>query len=163
MWRIIVLKCVSFCCTAVWISSQYTCTPPPGASPPYISALQGIPEHGGIEQLASHSRFPVAIYLTHASVYTALLSCPFAPSSPSSYVSTSLLSIPESIFLPCKYVHHTIFLDFIYMHYICYFFLFSFWFTSLCIAGSRFMHLTLTGSNSFHFMEVFTLRSKQKF
>ena len=40
----------------------------------------------------------------------------------------------------------TIFLDFIYMHYMCYFF-FSFWLTSFCITGSRFIHLILTNSN----------------
>ena len=161
MWRIIVLKCVSAaqqCESALSIHA-----PRPWSLSPHIWALQGIPDHGGTEQLASHSRFPAVIYLTHASVYMALLSCPFAPSSPSFYVSTSLLSIPQSIFLPCKYAHHTIFLDFIYMHYICYFFLFSSWFTSLCVAGSRFIHLTLTGSNSFHFVEVFTLHSKQRF
>ena len=61
----------------------------------------------------------------------------------------------KKIFLICLHLHccpankfiSTIFLDSIYMHYIQYLF-FSFWLTSLCIIGSRFIHLIRTDSHA---------------
>ena len=58
----------------------------------------------------------------------------------------SLLSMSSSLFLPFKYVHKYLFSRFNICFHIWYLF-FSFWLTSLCVTGSRFIYLTRTDSN----------------
>ena len=80
-----------------------------------------------------------------------MLLSPFIPTSPSHPfipMSISLFSISVSPLMPCKQVHQ--------YHrsrvYICVnirYLFFSFWLTSLCIIGSRPIHLTSTDSNAF--------------
>ena len=92
-----------------------------------------------------------AIYLTHGSIYVLMLLSPFIPLSPSPTVSTSPLSTSAAPFLPCKQVHQYRFSgSHIYTHYyVIFIFLFL---TSLCVTGSRFIHLTTTDLNLFLFM-----------
>ena len=70
---------------------------------------------------------------------------PFPAVSTSPSLLLHLYSCPANRFI-C-----TIFLDFILCVNIQYLF-FSFWLTSLCITGSRFIHLTSTDSNLFLFI-----------
>ena len=53
---------------------------------------------------------------------------------------------------PANKLISTIFLDSIYMLMYNIYLFFSFWLTSLCRTGSRFIHVTRTDSNSFIFM-----------
>ena len=61
------------------------------------------------------SNFSPAVCFTHGSVYRLMLLSPFAPLFLSPTMSASLFSLSVSPFLPCKQVHHTIFLNSTYM------------------------------------------------
>ena len=84
-----------------------------------------------------------AIYFTRDSVHLSALLSQFIPPSPSLAVSTSLFS--------------TRFISAIFLDSICIclnigYSLFSFWHTSLCVRGSRFIQFTTTDSNPLLFM-----------
>ena len=75
-WRIIASQYfVGFCHTSTWISCRYTYVPslwnlPPTSLP--IPPLQAVTEPR-FEFPESHSKFPLAVYFTHGSVYVSLL------------------------------------------------------------------------------------------
>ena len=86
------------------------------------------------------NNFRLAIYFTHGSVYLSKLLSQFVPPSPSLAVSTSLLSMSVSLFLPCKQVrqyHFSRFHIYALIDNIC--FSFS---TSFCMTESRFVHIS---------------------
>ena len=89
---------------------------------------------------------------TYGDACVSLLLSQLIPPSPYLSVSTSLFSVSMSPLLPWRQVHqYIIFLDSVYA-FICDIWSFSFWHTSLCIIGSRFIHLIRTESNAFLFM-----------
>ena len=82
-WSIIALQCwVSFCCTGKWISHMHTHIPSLLDLPPSPPSHPTRPSQS--TQLTSlYSRFPLAIYLTHGSVFMSNLISQFIPPSPS--------------------------------------------------------------------------------
>ena len=89
-----------------WISSMYTFIP----SLLHLPPTQPHPTHLGHHRARAelpvlYSRFPLAIYFTHGSVYMSFLISQFVPPSPSPAVVTCRFSMSVSVFLPCKYVH----------------------------------------------------------
>ena len=105
-WSIVALQCyVSFCCTMKGSSYTYTYISPSWTSlpPPPIPLIQVITEHQA-ELPVLYSRFPLASYITHGSVYMSILISQFIP-SPLLPMSTCLFSTSTSLFLPCKQVH----------------------------------------------------------
>ena len=149
-WRLITLQyCRGFCHTLMWISHGRTCFPHP--EPPSLLPLHFIPQ--------GHPSAPALSTLSHASnldwqsvsykiihmfqCYSLKSFHPrLLPQSP------KVCSLPLSFFFCLVYrVIITIFLNSICVNilYCC----FSFWFTSLCIIGSSFIHLFRTDSNTF--------------
>ena len=133
-WRIIALQCcVGFCHTAVWISPEYKCIPSLLHLPPPHPHPTPRGPHGALSWAPCSSSFPLAVCFTHGKVY----------------ISVLLLTLSFHPLLPllCPQVHS--------LHlrlYICvsiWYLFFSFWLSSLCITGSRFVHLNSTDSNSF--------------
>ena len=92
---------------------------------------------------------PISYVLHICNVYVSMLPSPFIPPSPSSAVSKNLSSMSVSLFLPCKYVPQYHFSRF-YLYALIWYSFFSFWLISLCILGSRFIHISRTNSNAFH-------------
>ena len=80
-WNIIALQCcVTFCHTALCVSYMYTYVPsllnlPPS---PQIPPLQVTTEHWA-ELPVLHSNFPLAVHVTHGSVYMSMLLSQFVP------------------------------------------------------------------------------------
>ena len=154
--RIIDLQCcVGFCHTMMWISHKYT----------YVSSLLNLPPRTypipsfciateyQIELPVLYSNFALPTYFTYGDIYVSMLFSQFIPPSPSPAMSRSLFSMSVSLFLPCKYIHQYHFSRFSLSVYInIQYFFSSFWLTALCITGSRFFHLTGSGSNAFLFM-----------
>ena len=145
-WMIIALQnCASFCPTSTRISHRYNYVPSLWASLPLPSnptpPLQVVTEHW-FEFPELYSKLPLFIlhmfprYFLHSSH-------PLLPSS----MSTSLFSMPASPLLPCKYVHQY-HLSRFHIYVLIYLF-FSFWLTSLCVIGSRFIHLIRIYTNAF--------------
>ena len=66
-----------------------------------IPPIQVITEHSA-ELPVLHSRFPLAIYFTHSSVYMSILFSHLVPLSPSPTASSCLFSMSVSLFLPWK-------------------------------------------------------------
>ena len=89
--------CVSFYCTARWISNMYTYVPSFfGFLPIYVTTQHWI------EIFVLYSRFSLVIYFIHSSVYMLLPISQFIPSSISCLVSISLFSTSGSLFLLSK-------------------------------------------------------------
>ena len=86
---------------------------------------------------------------TYGNVYVSVLLSQFVPSSPPATVSTGCSLCLCLHCRPSNRFISTIFLDFIYMVNTQSLF---FWLTSLCVIGSRFIHLIITDSNAFLFM-----------
>ena len=112
--------------------------PPPTPHP--IPLLWLVPEYcPGLVVL--YRDFPLAICFIYDNAYVSMLVSRFIPPSSSPTVSKVCSLCLHLYFLPCKYVHFYHFSRFhkyALIHNIC----FSFWLTSLCITGSRFIHLT---------------------
>ena len=145
--------CLDFCQASTWINHRCTYVPsllnlsltfhpfPP---------LSVITEPQ-LEFLEPYSKFPLALY-SHMLVYRLH---PFL----SIHLILSLFSptlICKSVLcLHCCSVNRfisAIFLDSIYIYVNIQYLFFSFWLTSLCIIGSKFIHLIRTDSNVFLFM-----------
>ena len=95
------------------------------------------------------ANFPFALDFTCGDVYVTLSIWP-ALSFPCCV--PSLFSMSAYLFLTCKYVHHFSRLHrYVLIYDIC----FSLWLTSLCITGSRFIHLMRTDSNLFLFTALY--------
>ena len=86
-----------------------------------------------------YTNFPITIYFIHGSVYMSMLLSQFIAPSLSPAVSTSMFSTGfiSTIFLEsiCVCVCVCVNMQNLF---------FYFWFTLLCITGSRFIHLTIT-------------------
>ena len=91
--------CVSFCCTAKWISYMYT----------YIHSfldflpIQVTTDHW-VEFPVLHSMFSLVIYFIHSSVHTSIPVSQFVPPPPPipRLVAVSLFSASVSLFLLCR-------------------------------------------------------------
>ena len=124
-----------------------TCMSPPSwpSFPPHTIPLGG--QGPGLSSLQPYSKIQRATIL-HMVTY--LLQC---HSLSSSHLLLPLLGLQifslhlHLYWCPTKRFISTIFLDSIYIINIWYLF-FTFWLTSLCIAGSGYIHLTRTDSNS---------------
>ena len=95
IWSIIALQC---CESAMCIHTS---------PPSWTSLPRHHPTHLGhhrerAELPVLYSRFPLASYFTHGSVYMSILISQFIPPFPSPTVSTSPFSTSASVFLPCK-------------------------------------------------------------
>ena len=105
----------------------YKYPPPSWASlPPPYPTPQG--QHRGPSWTLRYT----AICFTHCRVYMSMQLSQFGPSSPSPSVSTSLLWMSVSLFLPCKWVHQYHFSS-SHMHVLISDICFTFWLTSLCM------------------------------
>ena len=91
--------------------------PIPSPSPPHPS---GLSQSTGLNSICHTKRFPLAVYFTYGSAYVSMLFCQLVPPSPSPAVSTSLFSMSVFPLLFCKQVHHSIFLDsmFLFSHWV---------------------------------------------
>lgn len=121
------LQCwLCFCCTTAWINSKYTYILPsaslslphlhypipssPTCPPPH--PLSVLLQNTELERPVLISRFPPAACFTHGGVNMLVgLPSQFAPPSAPRSVSASPFSMPESLFLPCTWVHQYRFLD----------------------------------------------------
>ena len=148
-WRIVTLQYGNdFCRTSAWISHRYTYVPSllnlPFSSPHHPLRLSQSTSFVSLYHMAN---FPCLSAL-HMIIY--VFQC--------YSLKSSLLLLPPLSPKVCPLCLHIlccpanrIFLDSIYMHYIWYL-LFSFWLTSLCIIGSKFIHFIITDSNEFFFI-----------
>ena len=113
--------------------------------PPTLSHPSRLSQTFRFELSASYSKFPLAIYFTYDNIYASILLFPFVPPSSSLTVSTRLFFMCVSHLLPCKKVHQ--FYLFRFHIYALIYLFFSFWLTSFCIIGSRFIYFIRTDSN----------------
>ena len=101
---------------------------------------------------ASYSKIPLAIYFTYGNIYVSMLLSQIIP--------LLFPSLCPKVYSLCLHLHccpvdrfiHTIFLDFIYICINTWYLSFSSLLTSLCIIGSRFIHLIRTDSSAFFFI-----------
>ena len=113
--------------------------------PPTLSHPSRLSQTFRFELSASYSKFPLAIYFTYDNIYVSILLFPFVPPSSSLTVSTRLFFMCVSHLLPCKKVHQ--FYLFRFHIYALIYLFFSFWLTSFCRIGSRFIYFIRTDSN----------------
>ena len=97
-----------------------------------------------------YSKFPLAIYFTHGSVFMLSLISKFIAPSPSHPVTTCLFSASVCRFLPWKYVHLYHFSRF-YIYVLIYDIFFSFQLTLLHITACRSIHISTEDSVLFLF------------
>ena len=120
----------------------------------FLSLFPGFPFHPSRSSQSMGLDSPcytAAIYFTRESAYMSVLLFQFVPSSPSPAVYTGLFSMSASPFLPCKKAHQY-YLSRFHIYALVYDICFSLSDISLCITGSRFIHLTTMDSKSFLFM-----------
>ena len=127
------------------------------ATPSHPSRLSQSPHLSSVE---SHSKVPLAVLFTYGSVcfhatlaiHPLHLSHPLLPWTPMPlhpHVCSLCLHLrccPADRFIS------TILLGSLYICVYRQYLFFAFWITSLCIAGSRFIHLLRSASNAFSFM-----------
>ena len=143
-----------FCHISKWIRHRYTCVPHPEPSsllPPHTIPL-GCPSAPApsIQYRASNLDWRLVSYMIlyifqcHSPKSSHLLPLPQSPKD---------CSVHQCLFCCLVYrVIVTIFLNSIYICVSILYWCFSFWFTSLCIIGSSFIHLIRTESNVFFLM-----------
>ena len=124
---------------------QYSCLENPMGYRPW-----GCKELDMTEQLSTHTP---AIYFTHDSIYMLMLFSSEAPLSLSPTLFTSPFPISAYPFLPCKYIckYH---LSWFHIHALVCNTFYSFWLTSPCITGSRFIDLTQMDSTFVFFIKI---------
>ena len=105
-----------------------------------ILPLQAVTEHQ-VELPALYRNFLLTICFTYGTVFISMLLSQFVPLFPVCSVTISLLSMSESLSLPCKCVHQYHFSRF-HTYVYCTIFVFLF-LTSLCATGFRFIHFLL--------------------
>ena len=139
------------------------CPLPPAST---LSNPSRLSQSTGLSSLC-HSANSYWLSISHVVMHTFQWHSEFIPSFPCPTVSTSLFSCLDLYSCPADRFIRTIFLDSIYSIYsifyicvcvcvnICYLF-FSFWLTSLCIIGSRFIQLIRTDSCSFSWLKLIT-------
>ena len=106
-WIIIALWCVSFHCTAKWLSCIYTYIP----SFLDFLPIQVTAEHW-VELPVLYSRFWSVAYFKHSSVYMPISISQFIPLSLSPLGVHTLFFTSVSLFLLCKEIHLYHFLRF---------------------------------------------------
>ena len=150
-WRMIALQyCVGFCRTSTWISHRYTYVP---------SLLNLLPTPSHPSRLSQSSLHHTAnshwlSSFTNDKVYASGLLLQFVPPSP--------FRLPTTLSTNLLYVHVSIaalqidsVVPSFQIPYICVniqYLSFSLWLASLCITGSRFIHLVRIESDVFLFM-----------
>ena len=128
-------------------SPSWTPLPPPSPSHPSGSSSQCTsPEHP-----VSCIEPGLVICFTYDNIHVSMLFSQIIPLSPSPTESKRLFYTSVSLLLSCIHgyrYHLSKFHTWVSILYWC----FSFWLTSLCIIGSRFIHLIRTDSNVFFLM-----------
>ena len=149
-WRLITLQyCSDFCHTLTWISRGCTCVPhhellshlPPHPTP------QG---HPSAPELSAFSHTLNLDWWSISHMVINMFQCYSLKSSHPRLLPQSPKDCSLHLCLFCCLAYRvidTIFLNSIYMHEYTVL-VFSFWLTSLCMIGSRFIHLIRTDSNS---------------
>ena len=119
----------------------------------HTSPPSGLSQSTGLSSLR-HTAFAHWLTILHTMTQVSVLLSQFIPPSPSPSVFTSVFSMSVSPLLSCKqgHQHHlSRFRIYVLIYSIC----FSLSdLTSLCIIGSRFIHLVRTDSNAFLFMAL---------
>ena len=140
--------------TSTWISHRYTCVPLllaplPPPSPPHPS---GLSQSTSFVCPALCSELALVIYFTYGNAHVSMLFSQIILPWPSPVESETLFLY---IFGSFAELHVGSLVLSFKIPYICIniqYLSFSFWLTSLCVAGSRFMHLIRPDSNSFLFI-----------
>ena len=147
-WSVNALQfCVSFCCTTVNQLYVYMYLHPV-ESPSHLPSLLG--HHRALSwAFCTIYSFPLAIYLTHGSVYISMLLSQFVPSSlspPCPYAHSlcrCLYSCPENRFICIPLLYS------IRMWYHMIFVFLFFWLISLCVTDPRSIHVPAKDPISF--------------
>ena len=144
-WKRVTLPCCTgFCHTASCTSHKYTHVPsllnPPTPNP--VSPFQVVRVHPvqPLRYPATSHQWPI-LHMVKCVFHSALS---VSSASPSPTVPTSLFSMSVSLFCPAHGFFSTYYLARFHVYALIYSMHFSFWLTSLCITGSRFIHLTRT-------------------
>ena len=151
-WRIITLQYFDdFCHASTWISCSYTCVPSIlnpilSPSPSYPSSFS---QNSGFRCLASYIKLTLVISFTYDNVYVPMLFTQIIPPSPSLTESKTLFFTSVSPLLPCMWDQLPSFQVWCICVNIQYL---SFWLTSHCIIGSRFVYLIKIDSKVFLFI-----------
>ena len=148
-WRMIAAQyCVAFCRTLAWISHRYTYVPSLWRLPPRPTPLGC---HRALGWALRHTAVcTLAVYSTYGDTgFSVTLSIHPALSFP--HCVTSVFSMSVSPLLSCKQAHQD-HLSRFHIHVLIYSICFSLsGLTSLCIIGSRFIHLIGTDSKCIPF------------
>ena len=133
---------------------------------PSLSHPSGLSQSTGFGCSASCIELVLVIYFTYANVHVSMLFSQIIPPSlsPLSPKFCSLYECPlccpacrtvSTIFLNSIYIYIYIYMYmyvYIYIYINILYLSFFFWLTSLCVIGSRFIHLIRTESNAFLFI-----------
>ena len=144
--------CDGFCPTLTWIGHRYTCVPPILNPPPtsHPSYPSGLSQSTGFGCPASCSGLALVMYFTYGNEHVSTLLLQIIPPHLSRWVQNSVIYI----YISFAALHVGSLVPSFQIPYICVnlqCWSFSFWFSSLCIIGSRFIHLIRTDSNAFIF------------
>ena len=149
-WRLITLQyCGGFCHTLTWIS--HWCTHVPHPEPPSHFPPHPIPQiRPSAPALSTMSHASNLDWWSTSHMVVYMFQCYSLKSSHPCLLQQRRCSLHLCFFYCLTYrVMITIFLNSIYICVNILYWCFSFWFTSLCIIGSSFIHLIRTDSNAF--------------
>ena len=133
----------------------YTCPlrsviPLPSPFPSHPSVM---PQSTSFGCLASYIKLALVIYFPYGNMYVSMLLSQIIPPSPPTE-SKSLFFMSAATLLPCMQDHwYYLLIPYNWTELICaniWYLSFSFWLTSLCVIGSRFIHLIRTDSIHFY-------------